>query len=86
MTHQYPDPNSVSDRLKEIYHPARPIRSMTQIWVVTCHQYGISALVSRMSFQGHISGGVTKINVTIFQCCSHFYFRVLKCIAIQKND
>ena len=26
------------------------IRSTTQIWVVTCHQYGISTLVSQMSF------------------------------------
>ena len=30
----------------------RPIRSTTQIWVVTRHQYGISALVSQTSFGG----------------------------------
>ena len=32
----------------------------TQIWVVTRHQYGISALVSQMSFGGETSGGVAK--------------------------
>ena len=29
-----------------------PIRSSTWIWVVTRHQYGISALVSQTSFRG----------------------------------
>ena len=37
-----------------------PIRSTTQIWVVTRHQYGISALVSQTSFHGETSGGVAK--------------------------
>ena len=31
---------------------ARPIRSATQIWIVTRHQYGISSLVSLTSFRG----------------------------------
>ena len=30
----------------------QPIRSSTQIWVVTRHQYGTSALVSQTSFGG----------------------------------
>ena len=30
------------------------------IWVVTRHQYGISALVSQTSFRGETSGGITK--------------------------
>ena len=30
----------------------QPIRSTIQIWVVTSHQYGISALVSQTSFGG----------------------------------
>ena len=38
----------------------QPFKSTTQIWVVTCHQYGISALVSQMSFRGETSGGVAK--------------------------
>ena len=36
------------------------VRSMTQICVVTHHQCGISALVSRMSFHEHVTGGITK--------------------------
>ena len=36
----------------------QPIRSTTQIWIVTRHQYGISALVSQTSFGGEISGSV----------------------------
>ena len=39
---------------------ARPIRSTSQIWVVTRHQYGISALISQMSFGGETSGGIAK--------------------------
>ena len=38
----------------------QPIRSTTQIWVVVHHQYGISALVSQMSFGRETSGSVTK--------------------------
>ena len=60
MTHHYPDLDSASDWLKQISHVARPIRSTTQIWVVTRHQYGISALVSQTLFGGETSGGVVK--------------------------
>ena len=52
MTRHFPELGSVSDWLNQISHAARPIRSTTQIWVVTCYQYGISALVSRTSFGG----------------------------------
>ena len=45
----YPHLGSASFWLNQISHAARPIRS-TQIWVVTRHQNGISALVSQMSF------------------------------------
>ena len=38
----------------------QPIRSTTQIWVVTRHQYGISALVSQTSFREETSGGEAK--------------------------
>ena len=41
--------------MNQISHTARPIRSPVQIWVVTSHQYGISALVRR-----HFVGGVVK--------------------------
>ena len=39
------------------------IRSTTQIWVVTHHQYGISALVSQTSFGGETSGSVAKFQL-----------------------
>ena len=61
MTRHYPDLGSASDWLNQISHAARPIRSTrTQIWVVTRHQYGISALVSQTSFGGETSGSVAK--------------------------
>ena len=56
----YPDLGSASDWLNQISHMAQQIRSTTQIWVVTRHQYGISALVSHTSFHGDTSGSVTK--------------------------
>ena len=43
---------SASDWLNQISHAARPIRSTTQIWVVTRHHYGLSALVSQTIFGG----------------------------------
>ena len=52
MTLHYPDPGSAYDWLKQIFLLAQPIRSTTQIWVVTRHQYEISALVSQTSFPG----------------------------------
>ena len=59
MTH-YPDLGSASDWLCNVGNLLRPIRSTFQIWVVTCHQYGISALVSHTSFRGETIGGVSK--------------------------
>ena len=47
MTLHYPDLGSASR--------GRPIRSTTQIWVVTRHQYGISTLVSQTSFRRETS-------------------------------
>ena len=52
--------HTASDWLDQISHAARPIRSTTQIWVMTCHQCGISALVSQTSFGGETSGSVAK--------------------------
>ena len=60
MTRHYPDLGGASYWLNQISHAARPIRSTTQIWVMTCHQYGISALVSQTSFGGEISGSASK--------------------------
>ena len=60
MTRHYPDLGGASDWLNQISHAARPIRSTTQIWVMTRHQYGISALVSQTSFGGETSDSVAK--------------------------
>ena len=46
MTRHYPDLGSASDWLKRAGTSFQPIRSTTKIWVVTRHQYGISALVT----------------------------------------
>ena len=60
MTCHYPDLGGASDWLKQISHATRPIRSTTEIWVVTPHQFGISALVSQTSFGGKTIGSVAK--------------------------
>ena len=60
MTPHYADLGSASDWLHQISYAARPSRSTTQICVVTRHQYGIPALVSRTSFGGETSGSVAK--------------------------
>ena len=38
------------------------IRSTTQIWVATCHQYGISAAVPQISFCWETSGDVANVD------------------------
>ena len=60
MTRHYQDLGSASNWLNQIFHAAQPIRSTNQIWVVTRHQYGISALVSQASFRVETSGAVAK--------------------------
>ena len=66
----YPDLGSASGWLNQISHAARPIRSTTQIWVVTRHQYGISALVSQTSFGGETNSRVAKCRVFSQACHS----------------
>ena len=60
MTLHSQDLGSASDWLNQISHVARPIRSITQILIVTGDQYGISALVSQTSFGGETSCSVAK--------------------------
>ena len=45
MTRYYPDLGSASDWSSLVGNLLQPIRSTIQIWVVTRHQYGISALI-----------------------------------------
>ena len=60
MTRHYPDLGGASDWLCRVGNLIQAFRSTTQIWVVTRHQYGISALVSQTSFGGETSGSVAK--------------------------
>ena len=60
MKRYYPYLSSASDWLNHVSHAARPIKSTTQIWVVTRNQYGISEVVSQTSFGGESSGNVAK--------------------------
>ena len=49
-----------SDWWNQISHAVQPFRSTTEIWVVTRHQCGISALLSQTSFSEETSGTVAK--------------------------
>ena len=50
------------DWLKQISLP-RPIKSTIQMWVVTRHQYGISAHVPQTLFRRETSSGFAKCRV-----------------------
>ena len=71
-----------------------PIRSITQIWVVTRYQYGISALVSQTSFRGETSGGVAKcrlfslarLRVFIEVSCYSSYYSRLKALPFHPQN
>ena len=56
ITRHYSDLSSASDWLKKIFLAARPMR----IWVVTRHQYGISAIGPKTSFRGETSNDIMK--------------------------
>lgn len=49
-----------SDWWNQISYAFQAIRSTTQIWVVTLHQYAICALLSQTSCGGETSGSVAK--------------------------
>ena len=59
--------NDVRKRLLREGNLLQPIRSTTQIWVATRHQYGISAVISQTSFPGGTSGGVVNPDAYVFQ-------------------
>ena len=64
MTRHNPDLGFTSDWSCSVGNLLQPIRSTTQIWVVTRHQYGSCALVSRRYFAG--KPVVTSRNVGCF--------------------
>ena len=57
MICHYPDLGRASDWSNQVFPMAQPIRSTTQIWVVT---HRISALVSQRSFGRETGGSVSK--------------------------
>ena len=79
MKRRYPDLGSASDWSCHVGNLIQPIRRTTQIWVVTRHQYGISALVSQTSFGGETSGSVAKCRLfsqaALFVICMKNEFR-----------
>ena len=52
----YANMGRASDWLKEISQGPQPFKSTTQIWVVTCHQYGISVQSAQTSFHKETRG------------------------------
>ena len=70
MTCLYQDLGSASDWSCCMGNLLQPIRSPTQILVVTHHMYGISALISQTSFHEEASGGVEKYR--LFSLATHF--------------
>ena len=79
MKRRYQDLGSASDWSCRVGNLIQPIRRTTQIWVVTRHQYGISALVSQTSFGGETSGSVAKCRLfsqaTLLVICMKNEFR-----------
>ena len=80
MTCHHPDLSSASDWLKQIPQAAQPIRSITQIWVVTRHQYGISVLISQTWFHWETSDGVAKC--LLFSQAIFLKLTILPCQAV----
>ena len=76
ITHYYLDLGSVSDRSRRVGNLLQPIRSTTQTWLVTHHQYGFSALVSQTSIREKTSGGVAKCR--LFREASLMLFKCIK--------
>ena len=68
MTRHQPDLITVSDWLKQISHMGRPLKSITQIWVVTRHR--ISTLSPQMSFRVEIKSVVAKCQL-LFQATKY---------------
>ena len=63
----YPDLGSASDWLCRVGNFLQPIKSTIQIWVATCHQYGISALISQTTFCWENQWWRSKI-LAVFSC------------------
>ena len=67
MTWHRPGLGSASDWLCHERNLLQPIGSTTQTCVVTCHQYGISAVTTQTSLHGESQGGVAKCQLFFCQ-------------------
>ena len=83
---------SASDWLRQIFNAAWPMRGSSQIWVVTRHWYGISALVSQTSFRLENQDDVAKCRLFSQATPRHrwetippFHLRLLKTTWLQSN-
>ena len=63
--------------LTRVVNLPQPIRSTTEIWLVTCHQYGISVFVFRCQFVGKTV--VTLQNFGCFPGLSEPTFMTYSC-------
>ena len=82
MTCHYPGLGSTFDWLKQISHVAQLIRGTTQIWIRMHHQYGISVLISQMSFRRETRSGAPKCQLFSWASClgvSESYFFLSVC-------
>ena len=82
---RYPDLFRATDWSCHGGNLLQPIRSTTQIWVVTRHQYGISAFVSQTSFRWETSGGVVKCRLFSKATYTSNWAQGEKFLCIQKN-
>ena len=69
MTRHYPDLGGDSDWSRRVGNLFQPIRSTTQIWVVTRHRYGIPAIVSQTSFVGETSNSQARCRIAASNLC-----------------
>ena len=69
MTRHYPDLGSASDGSRRVRNLFQPIRSTTQIWVVTRHRYGIPAIVSQTSFVGETTNSQARCRIVASSLC-----------------
>ena len=65
MTHHYQKLGTATDWLCCFWNflLLNQSEALPQIWVVTSHQYGISVLVSQMSFHGEIVSGTAECHL-----------------------
>ena len=80
MMRHYPDLGSASDWSCRMGNLFQPIRSTTQIWVETRHQYGISALISQTSFGGENSDSLGDHRAASYESFKAYFKTIQPCV------